>query len=63
MDSGSSLLVSSLPYIGSFINFGFTAVFEPIASDFGWSYPRDFPRSITSWSVDELSRTNLFARW
>ena len=25
-------------YIGGFIYFGFTAVFEPIASDFGWSY-------------------------
>lgn len=25
-------------YIGGFIHFGFTAVFEPIASDFGWSY-------------------------
>jgi MFS family permease len=25
-------------YIGGFINFGFTAMFEPIASDFGWSY-------------------------
>jgi len=25
-------------YIGGFINLGFTAVFEPIASDFGWSY-------------------------
>jgi MFS family permease len=25
-------------YIGGFIHFGFTAVFQPIASDFGWSY-------------------------
>jgi MFS family permease len=25
-------------YIGGFIHFGFTAVFEPIANDFGWSY-------------------------
>jgi OFA family oxalate/formate antiporter-like MFS transporter len=25
-------------YIGGFIHFGVTAVFEPIASDFGWSY-------------------------
>ena len=25
-------------YIGGCINYGFTAVFEPIASDFGWSY-------------------------
>jgi OFA family oxalate/formate antiporter-like MFS transporter len=25
-------------YIGAFIHYGFTAVFEPIASDFGWSY-------------------------
>jgi len=25
-------------YIGGFIHFGFTAVFEPIAGDFGWSY-------------------------
>ena len=25
-------------YIGGFIHFGFTAVFEPIASDIGWSY-------------------------
>ena len=25
-------------YIGGFTHFGFTAVFEPIASDFGWSY-------------------------
>jgi OFA family oxalate/formate antiporter-like MFS transporter len=25
-------------YIGGFIHFGFTAVFEPIASKFGWSY-------------------------
>ena len=25
-------------YIAGFIQFGFTAVFEPIASDFGWSY-------------------------
>ena len=25
-------------YIGGFINLGFTAVFEPLASDFGWSY-------------------------
>ena len=25
-------------YIGGFIYFGFTAVFEPIANDFGWSY-------------------------
>jgi MFS family permease len=25
-------------YVSGFINFGFTAVFEPIASDFGWSY-------------------------
>jgi len=25
-------------YIGGFINLGFTAVFEPIANDFGWSY-------------------------
>jgi len=25
-------------YIGGFINFGFTAMFEPIAGDFGWSY-------------------------
>jgi sugar phosphate permease len=25
-------------YIGGFIHYGFTALFEPIASDFGWSY-------------------------
>jgi OFA family oxalate/formate antiporter-like MFS transporter len=25
-------------YVSGFINFSFTAVFEPIASDFGWSY-------------------------
>jgi MFS family permease len=25
-------------YLGGFIQYGFTAVFEPIASDFGWSY-------------------------
>ena len=25
-------------YIAGFINFGFTAFFEPIASEFGWSY-------------------------
>lgn len=25
-------------YIGGFIHFGFTAIFEPIASKFGWSY-------------------------
>jgi OFA family oxalate/formate antiporter-like MFS transporter len=25
-------------YIGGFIHYGFTAVFQPIASDFGWSY-------------------------
>jgi MFS family permease len=25
-------------YIGGFIHYGFTAVFEPIASDFGWSH-------------------------
>jgi MFS family permease len=27
-----------LVYIGGFIQFGFTAIFEPIASDFDWSY-------------------------
>jgi MFS family permease len=36
-------------YIGGFIHFGFTAVFEPIASDFGWSYAQvSFAASLRS---------------
>jgi MFS family permease len=33
---GAGLFIAM--YIGGCINYGFTAVFEPIASDFGWSY-------------------------
>lgn len=35
---GACLLISV--FSGGFIVFGFTAVFEPIASEFGWSYAR-----------------------
>jgi len=36
-------------YIGGFIHFGFTAVFEPIANDFGWSYAQvSFAASLRS---------------
>jgi MFS family permease len=34
--AGAGFLIAV--YIGGFIHFGFTAVFEPIASDFSWSY-------------------------
>jgi len=33
---GAGFLIAM--YVSGFINFSFTAVFEPIASDFGWSY-------------------------
>ncbi len=33
---GASLLITL--YTGGVVHFGFTAVFEPIAEEFGWSY-------------------------
>jgi sugar phosphate permease len=43
-------------YIGGFINFGFTALFEPIASDFGWSYAQvSFAASLRGLEVGLLA--------
>ena len=33
---GASVLITL--YTGGIVHFGFTAVFEPIADEFGWSY-------------------------
>jgi predicted MFS family arabinose efflux permease len=53
-------------YIGGFINLGFTAIFEPIARDFGWSYAQvSFAASLRGMEMSLLAPIVglLMARW
>jgi OFA family oxalate/formate antiporter-like MFS transporter len=51
---GAGFLIAT--YIGGVINYGFTAVFEPIASDFGWSYAQvSFAASLRGLEVGLLA--------
>jgi MFS family permease len=61
---GAGFLIAT--YIGGFINYGFTAFFEPIASDFGWSHVQvSFAASLRGLEVGLLAPIAglLMDRW
>jgi MFS family permease len=61
---GAGFLIAM--YVSGFINFSFTAVFEPIASDFGWSYAQvSFAASLRGLETGILAPIvgSLIYRW